>query len=43
MGIFGFLSVFVVWGVVFVFDRMLYNFCSEFDEKTGVKKWILLV
>ena len=38
MSLFGILSVFFIWAVVFVFDRSLLKYFLEIDEKGGNKK-----
>jgi len=35
---FGFILVFIIGGVLFTFDKLLFKFCSEFDEKEEEKK-----
>jgi len=35
---FGFILTFLIIGVLFAFDKMLFKFCSEFDEKEEEKK-----
>jgi len=35
---FGFILVFIIAGALFTFDKMLFKFCSEFDEKKEEKK-----
>lgn len=35
---FGFILTFLIIGVIFTFDKILFKFLSEFDEKEEEKK-----